>query len=362
MHSLKLPINNIDYPVVEYYGGRNLNITFGVNNERMIQYSLSTNWLLDNQNPLVSFLKNLSLDINQSNEYLYNAIASKSYTIASLCKLTSIYSKGKSFNKILFPEPKHETILVIPFGKSIHDINYYFNTDLKLLNPLTTIYTTDNRIRYSTTRLTDNINSNKIDFTVVQVDPYALAIGYIRYCKDKINSNDLSTLTPNFYLSTLPLANFYKQHNNYVLLNLLNNKNFEVDGTKWNQVDIKQNLNNYLDFQNYTLSKLSLKSITQYIQQLNALPDQFKTYLNLNPINGFSSSFIQLSWVYNFAPMQISINYLNLINSINLTDDGLHSYLRKYLNYNVNTLTNNIPDVSWNMEYRRLFNELKSLV
>lgn len=361
MHSLKLPLNDINYSTVNYHGGRNLITVMGANNQRLINYVLTHNWFLDNQNPLVTFLKNLSLDINQPDEYLYNTIASKCYHIASLCNITSIYNKGRTFNKILFPEKEHETLLVIPFSKSQYDYRYYFNKDIKVLKPLTTLYTTDTRIRYSTNRMTDNVNSAKKDFSIVQIDPYALAIGYVRYCRSRIADENPSALTPNFYLSTLPLATFYIQHNNYILLNLLHNSNFEIDETKWAQVNIKNELLNYLKFQNYTLNNITFKSISHYIRQLNAIPKEFQTYDNITPANGLSSSFIQLSWIYNYGPMQISIMYLEKIKSVGLIDSAYKNYLKNFLNYNLSTLSNLIPNKLWAEQFDNLFLRLKNL-
>lgn len=362
MYSLTLKENTVDYATSKY-GRGNLSSVLETNAERLFDYIDKGNWVLQNQNPLVQFLVNLSLDINQSDEYLYNEIASRMNRLASECKFTSLYNKGKSFTHAVFPEKEHETLIVVPFGdNAFHSQNYYFSVSVNNLRPLRTLYTTDTRIRYSTNRMTDQVPVSKSDYTIVQLDPFALAIGYVRYCRERIASERLLGLTPQSYIANIPLATFYVQHNQYVFMNLMGEHKFKIDDTKWTKVDISTELDKYLIWLKQTLEGMVFKSFNHFERQLKG-PMYAGDELNqiIFPVTGLSLSFKQMSWVYSFGGMDWASRYLRMLQYQGRDDSAFREYLHGFFKYTYTTVSGSIPSPLWSAHFKGLYNDLQKL-
>lgn len=363
MQSLKLDTSASNYSIIQYPKKGYLDNLLAFNSNTLFNYIDKGNWVLENQNPLVNFLKKFSLSITQPDEYLYNEIEYKSNHQASSSQFTSIYNKGNSYQKVVFPEPTHQTLFVVPFGKPQFPLRYYQTTPLKNLNALTTIYTTDTRIRYSTNRMTENISSDSSStaLSIIQIDPFALCFGYIRYCRERIEKERFIGLTPNSYIAGLPLANFYMRHNQLVFNNQLFGK-ITVDTPKWTATDIRNELKQYLDFQNEVLGNIVFKSFHHYVQQLSQgimiggqLPQ------SIFPYAGNSRSYIQLSWVYSFGSMGWAIQYLQRLKQQNREDSAFCAYLQPFLKNGLTLFLNQIPNKIWKDQFTALFTTLKML-
>lgn len=353
------PINQMNNGITLYGKNRYFGSLLENNNQALIRYVNKTPWVLPNQHPLVQFIILLSLDITQKDEFIYNTIAYKYQQIASSLNITSLRKPGRSFNHVIFPEKEHNTLFVVPFNNDNHP-KKYFNSSLDSLCPLTTIFTTDTKIRYDTTALTNGAAyPGKSDYTVIQVDPFALGIGYIRYCRRLIKEGMDVGVNPRAYVCGLVLANFFIQHNQSVIVNLIEGDGISIESTKWNKLDITRELSEYLSFQRRQEGVIVFESFHHYTDMLSQgkyIGDRLTD--SIYPDNGLSNAFNQLGWVYDFGQMNWAFKYLSALHKYGRSDDVFKSIIKKFLRNNVNTLTTSIQDPLWKHLYVNMFNDL----
>lgn len=345
---------------IPLYGKTNyLNSLIENNNRGLIHYADKTPWSLPNQHPLVQFLILLSLDISKPDEFIYNEVAYRYKQIASTCQMTSLRNPGISFTRVIFPEKEHHTLLVVPF-KDDNDYKKYFNVPLDSLRPLMTLFTTDTVLRYDTTALTSSIiPQGKSTYTAIQVDPFALAIGYVRYCRKLIQDNTEVGVNPRAYITNLPLVNLFIQHNQNVIVNLTEGDGISVEPTKWNKIDISRELSEYLSFQRRQEGVVTFKSFQHYINLLSQgknIGEGLKS--SIYPDNGISTAFNQLAWAYNYNEMGWAYRYLSMLAKYNQQDSVFKNEVKKFLRYNIGMLTASIKDPLWNHLYKRMFRDL----
>ena len=128
MFILTFEDNDVKYPITLYGKLNYLKDLMKKNRRRLIESSLEGNWVAKNQNLFVQFIKNMLVDKDWDDEFIYNYIRGKSKSVASLLGITSLYNKGDSFSEIVFNEKDHHHLVVIPFGDPEFDMEYYFKT------------------------------------------------------------------------------------------------------------------------------------------------------------------------------------------------------------------------------------------
>lgn len=353
------------YPVSRYPKENTFLGQLNTNEQRLYNYVDKGNWVLPNQNPLVQFLTLLPTDVTQSDEYLFNAINAAYNRIASTLSFTSIYTKGKNFHQVLFPEIDHHTLIHVPFGLETKPYKYYFDLPLTAFRPLTTLYTTDTHIRYSTHRLTNGLATNtyQSDYTIVSLNPIELGISYIKYCRNRIKDNRDIGLNPRSFIAGFILANFYLQHNQYVFTNLLKTYFYKIDTPEWSMVNINRELREYIHFQDYQLTQRVFTSFNHFIQQLLTIPKIESIMVpSIYPTGGLSKSFTQLQWIYYYGEIDWVCRYLRKLNEQGRDDTLLKAQLRPFLLKNENSIKNIISIPLWAHHFSELMKDLRELV
>lgn len=353
---------DINYSLL-LYGKRDYLIRlYQINYNKQLRYIENGNWVLPNQNKLVQFIVSFGIDLQWDDDYIYNYIKSNYSRVGSLMGFTSLYNRGESFKNILFPESNHETLIVLPFNTG-RDKDYYFETKLEDLVYLKTLYTTDLRQRWDITLLTsENKPTIQNNYTIVELDPFALLIGYVRYIRDRISNDRILGLTPHSFVTKYPIANFYLQHNFIVNLNYINSETipFDTDKPKWNMIPYERWVKEMSQFLYYSISSQSIKNLLHYLNTITQLNSNLINQ-SIFPDNKLSIKFTQLVWVYEYNTMNLSVMYLRYLKFLGKTDEEFSSLIKSFLIGDVRSLTRPINNVLWRNHYIGLFMELKRL-
>ena len=350
---------------INLYGKLNyLKNIIETNNNRLDNYVEFGNLVLPNQNALVEFLMMFSIDPDWDEEYLYNIIASKANRNGSNCNFNTLFNRGVNFTNTIFPEKDHNTFFVIPFGENNKSIQYYKDLGYKLMCPFRTIYSTDTLQRYNVANmlLSANVKNRGSEYTIVQIDPFELCFGYYYYLKERIRNNRIVGLSPHAYILKYPIANFYKQHNGYIIFNYLNNEtnSIEIEDTPFNKIDYSNLLKDFIKFQESTLGSRKYDGIWHFIKQVGQLNTN-DTLLSVYPDVKNSLSFKQLACMYNYGNLHIARIYLNYCELLGFPDGRLNNNLNTFYKENLNSVTTTIKDVLWLKHFKDIYNEVKEL-
>lgn len=362
MSYFTLSNNGVNNPIRKYGELDNLRRIMQRNDDSFKNYIELGNRTLPNQHPLVQFLLSFSVNLEWTPEYLINVIDNKLQQYASLVDLTSLYNRGKNHIGSIYPEDNHNTLLVVPFNKpSASQINGYLSGNLFDLVPLFPIYTTDTVQRYDIMQLinTQTYRAQEALYTIVQVDPYALIIGFYRALKESKAWGN----SPHGYVASFPLMNCYLYHNELVNFNYLNSYEGQILTTKgsWNYEAFESKLSGYTDFKNRYLLSESMKSFTHFYnvnQPTNPKVDLGKMIF---PETGKSLHFMQMSWVWTIASLGMVEKYLEYNRFIGTVDGLIDSQLRTYFaKYPVQTQLNQIKSGTWTGHFNALWLRVKN--
>lgn len=363
MSYLKLQPNGLNYAIKAYPGLVNLERIMARNDDRFFNYINLGNRTVPNQNPLVQFLQSFSVNPEWSNEYLVEEIHSRSQQIASLVDLTSLYSKGENHVEAIYPESNHNTLLVVPFGSpSPSQINAYFSIPLDELVPLYPIYTTDTVQRWDIMDLI-NTQSYKADssiFTIVNVDIYALIIGFYRWLQ---RGGDWGN-SPHGYIANFPLMNCYIYHNELVNFNYLNGNTSLIDISKgsFSLENYYTQLTEYTDYKDRWMQTNPMQSFTEFVQinkrvnmnvHMNKLvfPDAYK-----------SLYFVQMSWVWSLASLGMVEKYIRYNNLLGSVDGQMKAQLAMYFSkVQLQSQINQIPMSVWKKHFIDIWTLVKDI-
>lgn len=364
MYFLNFKNNNVSYPLTLYGKLNYLTELFERNYLKLLEYIEKGNWVAPNQNVLVQFLVNMDVSLDWDDEYIYNYIGTKYKTVASTLGITSVFKKGKDHIKSVFPENDHHSHIFIPFGNSEYSFNeYFYELPYETLLPLKPIFTTDTKQRWNTNDLTSNVVTSGSNYTIIQLDPYALVIGYVRYCRERIKEDKLVGLTPHSYIMRYPLANFYYLHNLLVSMNycLEGLSGYEIKEGKWNLVNYDRWIKEYALYIKYSMSKFNPRSIYHFININSTLNDNILNK-SIYPFMGMSESFPHLGLLYTFNAMNISIHYDRYCKYVGKTDGSFLTMVKKFLRNDIKYLSGNITDPIWNKLFIDMFKDLKKQI
>lgn len=364
MSYFTLSNNGVSNPIQQYGELGNLRRIMQRNDDSFLNYINLGNRTLPNQHPLVRFLLSFSVSLEWSPEYLINVIDNKLQQYASLADLTCLYNRGKNHINSIYPEDNHNTLLVVPFGKPDRvQINEYFSKSLNELVSLCPIYTTDTLQRLDIMRLinTQTYKAPKPLFTIVQVDAYALIIGFWRMLKENKEWGN----SPHGYLAAYPLMNCYRYHNELVNLNYLNGYEGKIQTVKgsWNYESFENKLRDYVDFKNKVFMTTQMKSFHNfYLVNASTNPD-----LSLNklyyPDTYKSLFFVQMSWVWTLASLGLTKKYLKYNRYLGTIDGQFNADLRTYYaKYSLQAQMNQIKDSNWYYHFETLYRDVEALV
>ncbi|AEV89493.1 putative virion structural protein [Pseudomonas phage OBP] len=364
MSYFTLSNNGVSNPIQNYGELGNLRRIMQRNNNSFKDYIDLGNRTLPNQHPLVQFLLSFSVNLEWSPEYLINVIDNKLQQYASLSDLTSLYNRGKNHIKSIYPEDNHNTLLVVPFGKPDRvQINEYLSKSLHELVPLVPIYTTDTLQRLDIMQLlnTQNYSASRPLYTIVQIDPYALIIGFWRTLKEgKAWGN-----SPHGYLAGYPLMNCYIYHNELVNLNYLNQYEGKIQAIKgsWNYEAFESKLADYVNFKKKVFMGTQMKSFTNFYlvnEVTNPIVDKNRFYF---PEAFKSIFFMQMSWIWTMGSLGLVRKYLDYNVFLGTIDGQLNSELRIYFDkFPLQTQVGQIKDKVWADHFTNLWNTVKAKV
>ena len=363
MSYLKLQHNGLSYPVKQYGGLTNLRRTMARNDDSFESWLNLANRTIRNQNPLVLFLQQFSVNVEWNLDYLINMIDLQAQTNASLLNFTCLYNKGKDHPLSVYPESNHRTLLVVPFGKPDRvQIDGYSNNELNTLVPFYPIYTTDMNQRWDLMEVIDTqeYRAQTPINTIIQIDPYALVIGYWRWLK----SNREYGNSPHAYIANFPLMNCYLYHNELVNFNYLNEHDGDMQIRK-GQFSIEPYLGElkyYTQHKNTQMSNEKLKSFTEFVQ--NNISVNISVDLNkmVFPNAYRSLSFTQMNWVWSMASLGMVQKYLAYKKATGAVDGQIDSQLRDYFLNSYQAQANQIKDNNWAMHFHQLWNDTKTYV
>lgn len=363
MSYFRLNNNGLDNGVQEYAALNNLRRIMDRNNDRFIDYIHLGNRVLENQNPLVTFIQLFSVNVEWSQEYLINVIKNNVQHYASEVNFTSLYNKGKDHIGSIYPEADHHTLLVVPFGNpSPEQIDAYFSIPLNELIPFYPIYSTDYIQRWDIMEMIDTRqrkNGTEL-FSIVQIDPWALLIGYYRWLKsDREYGN-----SPHGYLAAYPLMNCYLYHNELVNYNYLNGQHEKINVIKgyWTLEPYFVQLTEYTGFKHKKLLGTMLKSFRhfyRYNRAVNPIVDQTKF---LFPPMYKSGMFVQLNWVWSLASLGMAKHYLQYMNFVGAVDGTMSNDLDMYFTkVQLQNQLNQIKSEPWKKHFNQVWNDVKKL-
>lgn len=362
MSYFKLQHNGVDYPTRNYGGLNNLRRIMARNDDNFESYINLGNRTLPNQNTLVNFLLMFSVNVEWTEDYLITVIDSKINQIASVNDFVCVYNRGKNKIKSVYPEDNHNTLLVVPFGKPERShINGYFNDELNSLVPLYPIYTTDVKQRWDIVGLYDT-KSYKLPYsayTIIQVDVYALVIGFYRW----LQLNRAVGNSPHAYLLNFPIMNCYLYHNELVNYNYLNDEaSVQVENPQFVVESYTQQLTDYTDFKHRYLMTENMKSFTQFFQINQGTNIEVDVRKMIFPDSYKSSWFAQLSWAWTIAALGNVRHYMSYNALMGTVDGTMKGDLDKFFRYPVNTILNQIKDPQWNKHFTDIYKEVKAKV
>lgn len=363
MSYFKLTNNGIDYGVRSYPSLSNLTRIMDRNNDRFDDFLNLGNRPAPNQNPLVQFMQLFSVDVTWTKDYLINVINDKINQYASQVNFTSLYNRGKNHLESVYPESNHNTLLVVPFGNPTPiQINRYFSIPLNELVPLFPIYTTDYKQRWNIRDLIDSqIRSNPTDvFTIIQIDPHALLIGYWRWLK----MNHEWGKSPHGYLTNFPLGNCYKYHNELVNFNYLNGNEDKINVVKdgWTLEPYFVPLESYTEFKNKYLLGTVLKSFTQFFQINEKTNPDVSLSKMIFPVTYKSLFFVQMSWVWSLASLGMVQHYIPYNKFVGAVDGELGNNLDIYFQkVPLQSQLNQIKSDVWRAHFLYIWNLVKEI-
>lgn len=363
MSYFKLQNNGLSYPIRAYGALGNLRRIMRRNYDSFEDWLKLGNRTLPNQNPLVLLLKQFSVNVEWTPDYLISMIDATAQSNASLINITSLYNRGKDHPLSVYPETNHHTLLVMPFGKpSSVQINSYFTKELNSLIPLYPIMTTDYKQRWDLMELIDT-QTRKAETpisTIVQIDIYALVIGYYRWLKSGREVGN----SPHAYIANFPLMNCYMQHNELVNFNYLNEgrKFLSIDKPQFSLEPYLGGIDAYSEWKNDNLNKEPLASFTEFLQinrPTDLLVDQS---LMIFPPAYKSLMFMQMRWVWTLASLHMVQKYLAYLKAENSVDGIMMGQLRDYYNNSLNSQTTQIRDDWWKTTFSQIWNDTKTYI
>uniref|UniRef100_A0AAU8KZC3 Virion structural protein n=1 Tax=Pantoea phage Survivor TaxID=3232176 RepID=A0AAU8KZC3_9CAUD len=363
MSNLKLQHNGMNYSMKAYGGLGNLRRIMARNDDSFESWLNLGGRTVQNQNPLVGLLQVFSVNVEWTTDYLINVIDTNAQSLASLMSMTCLYNKGKDHPLSVYPESNHRTLLVVPFGKPDRvQINSYFSSDLNNLVPFYPIYTTDTKQRWDLTELMDT-QDRKAEtpiHTIIQIDIYALVIGFYRWLKSGREYGN----SPHGYIANFPLMNCYLYHNELVNFNYLNSRENSIYISKGEFAlePYAGNLKDYTDHKNRAMLTEPMKSYTEFIQinqPVNIAVDQYKMIF---PDTYKSLMFMQLSWVWTFPALGMAEKYLAYNKAIGTVDGVFMAALRDYYKESFQAQVNQIKDQNWATKFTQLHNDVKTFI
>lgn len=358
MSFLKLKHNGLDYPTPNFGGLNNLRRIMARNDDNYESFINMGNRVLPNQNVLVQFLLLFSVNVEWTENYLITVIDSKINQNASVVDFVSIYNRGKNHPLSVYPETNHNTLLVVPYGKPDRpQINGYFNDEINSLVPLYPIYTSDLIQRWDISGMFDTA-THKLPsetYSIVQIDVYALVIGYWRWLKQNRNVGN----SPHAYLCNFPLMNCYLYHSELVNFNYLNKNKVSIDRGPWILEDYSQQLTDYTDFKNRYMMTEHMKSFTHYFDVNKGTNISVDTRKMMFPDFYKSGWFTQMSWAWTLASMGNLYPYLNYNRLLGSVDGELEGVLNKFLRIPVSSITTQIKDPRWAEHFAMVYKSIK---
>lgn len=321
------------------------------------------NRVLPNQHPLVQFLLQLSIDPSWTPNVLYDNIVMSSKKIASNVGITSLYNRGKNHPISVYPEENHRTLLIMPFDK---DLDAKWKPDeiasikTTITPALTPLMTTSKTHYWNLDHLIDGVSRKATEdiYTILELDPFALAFGFYWYLKERIKNNINVGLTPHHYV-VLVLMEAYISHNNLTILNLItDNDNVTVQQSGFAMEQYQHLQNEQIKWARSILLSERIKSAGEWVNVCDGSFDDARNHKALFPTRSESVMFVQLGWVYTLCSLYWTSSYLFFMDFMGSFDPTVTSKLKTFYKIPMNFNTNQIKDPYWNSFYSNVWKNL----
>lgn len=363
MSYLKLEPNGLEYSFRQYGGLGNLRRIMARNDDSFESFINLASRTIPDQNPLVQFIRLFAVNVEWTEQYLINVIDAKINNNASAVNFTSLYNRGKNFTNVVYPETNHNTLMVVPFHKpSTSQINGYFNNELNSLVPFFPIYTTDTIQRFDIMPLMDTkkYSCDRATFSIVQIDVYALIIGYWRWLK--LNRDVGASM--HAYLVNYPIMNFYEYHNELATYNYLSDRwsEFKVQQGSFSIEPFATQLRDYTDHKNRYMMKEHMDSFTNFIQINEVINMNVDPRKMIFPEMGKSTAFMQLAWVWTIASLGMVDKYMHYTNLLGTVDGVNEAKVKAFYKFPVNTIKGQIKADYWEQHFMQLYNKVKTYI
>ncbi|WNV45885.1 hypothetical protein [Aeromonas phage AerS_266] len=364
MNQFLLSVGGGTKPNLPLFGKmNNLRAIHKRNVERFKSFYGMGNRVLPNQHPLVQFLLQLSIDPKWTPNELYDNIVMSSKKIASNVGITSLYNRGKNHSLSLYPEENHHTLLVMPFDK---DLNGKWEPDnegtvrTNTTAALTPLMTTSKTHYWNIDHLIDGVVRKAPEdvYSVLELDPFALAFGFYWYLKERIKNNINVGLTPHHYV-ILVLMEAYIAHNNLTVLNLItDNENVVVQSSGFAMESYNHLQNEHTGWARTTLLSERIKTSGEWVSLCGNCFYDIDNRKSVFSQRSDSVMFVQLGWVYTLCSLYWASSYLFFMDFMGSFDPMVTSKLKTFYKIPMNFNTNQIKDPYWNSFYINVWKNL----
>lgn len=327
------------------------------NFDKCLEHYSMGNIVLPNQNPLVQFLLQLSIDPTWDVDTLKLNLELNIRKVASQVKFTSIYNRGKDFSLTLFPESNHRTLIVTPYEETVYDFDKG-----ETGSALRTIMTTSTKHYWNPKELTDAVSRTLPNdtYSVVELDPIKLAAGYWFYLKHRIQNGINVGLSPHHYCF-LELIKFYREHNNVVLFNLVSEDvKVEVQSAGFAMESYTERLDSYCSWLLRYLKVNGVKNFSEYTTLFSPIYSGMSIPETIVPFHPKTMMFVQLAWVYTLSSLYWMNGLLKYQDFLGYEDGMEESSLEVFFRINENFNGNQILDPYWKKFYLELWKEVKN--
>lgn len=323
-------------------------------------YYTQGNFVLPNQNPLVQFLIQLSINPDWTAEELEIQLTMNIKRVASQVGFTSIYNRGKDHTGSVFPEDNHRTLIVVPFEEDF-DWQEDKETDYEFRPVLRTIMSTGVKHYWNPVELIDGIKRTSIEdiYTVLELQPYRFANDYWNYLRARRNAGRNIGQSPHHFV-IYALLTAYMQYNATIMLNLVSEDCApQIQSTDFALEPYVHKLNSYTEWLNHILMINGVKHMGEYSALIKSPFSDYGPLSGVVPVRSKSIMFVQLAWAYTMSNLYWMEGFLGFQEFLGREDGVELAALRTFFKVNPAFDLNQIKNELWKKKYKEIYESVK---
>lgn len=323
-------------------------------------YYTQGNYVIPNQNPLVQFLIQLSIDPNWTAEELEIQLTLNIKRVASQVGFTSIYNRGKDHTGSVFPEENHRTLIVVPFEE---DYNWKNDgeTEYETRPVLRTIMSTGVKHYWNPVELIDGIKRTAADevYTILELQAYRFANDYWHYLRGRIKEGRNIGQSPHHFV-LYSILTAYMQYNATVMLNLVSEDcEPEIQNTDFALEPYAHRINSYTQWLNHILMINGVKHMCEYSALIKSPYSDFFPQSGVVPLRAKSIMFSQLAWAYTMSNLYWVEGFLGFMDFLGREDGIEMAALRTFFKVNPSIDMGQIKNELWRKKYKDIYDDVK---